>query len=81
MLELELALDWICCVCGQPMSVTLRCEGEGLADKTAMAYVKVPCPTCHKNNQVIFHPDEGAVYDVIPEEESIRYKIPVPSYN
>jgi hypothetical protein len=81
MLELEVMLDWVCCACGHPMGATLKCEGDGLADKTAKAYVKVPCPSCHKNNQVIFTPDDGALYDVFPEDERIRYKIPVPSYN
>lgn len=81
MLQLEVMLDWVCCACGRSMGATLRCEGLGLADKGAKALVKVPCPSCHKNNQVIFTPDEGTLEEVFPDEEVFRYKIPVPSYN
>ena len=81
MLELEVMLDWDCCACGSPMGATLKCEGSGLADKEAKAYVKIPCPSCLQNNQVIFTPDEGTLDEVFPEVESIRYKILVPSYN
>ena len=81
MLELEVMLDWSCCTCGSPMGATLRCEGDGLADKNAKAFVKVPCPSCHHNNQLIFTPDDGTLDEVFPEETVTRYKIPVPSYN
>jgi Zn finger protein HypA/HybF involved in hydrogenase expression len=81
MLELEVMLDWVCCICGNPMGATLKCEGGGLAVKSAKAFVKVPCPNCHQNNQVIFTPDEGTLDNVFPEEATARYKIPVPSYN
>ena len=50
----------------------------GLADKGAKAIVKVPCPSCHKNNQVIFTPEEGTLDEVFADEETFRYKIPVP---
>jgi len=81
MLQTEVMLDWACCVCGNPMGATLKCEGAGLADKTAKAYVKVPCPSCHQNNQLIFSPDDGALDEVFAEAEPVRYRIPVPSYN
>jgi hypothetical protein len=81
MLELEIILDWVCCECGRSRGATLRCEGEGLADKDAKALAKVPCPECHAINQVVFSPDEGAVYHVLPEEDIVRWRIPVPSYN
>ena len=81
MLELEVMLDWACCACGNPMGATLRCEGDGLAEKNAKALVKVPCPHCQQNNQVIFTPDEGTLDEVFPEASAFRYKIPVPSYN
>lgn len=81
MLETEVMLDWECCVCGKPMGATLKCEGAGLANKDAKAFVKVPCPSCHHNNQVVFTPDDGTLDEVFAAEEAVRYKIPVPSYN
>ena len=45
MLETEVMLDWECCVCGRPMGATLKCEGAGLTEKDAKAFVKVPCPS------------------------------------
>lgn len=81
MLELEVMLDWACCICGKAMGATLKCEGSGLTEKSAKAFVKVPCPSCHKNNQVVFTPEEGTLEDVFPDEAPVRYKIPVPSYN
>jgi len=86
MLETEVMLDWDCCVCGSPMGATLKCEGAGLAQKDAKALVKVPCPICHQNNQVIFTPDDGTLEDVFPDDDfptdgPVRYKIPEPSYN
>jgi hypothetical protein len=86
MLETEVMLDWDCCVCGSPMGATLKCEGAGLAQKDAKALVKVPCPICHQNNQVVFTPDDGTLDDVFPDDAfpndgPVRYKIPEPSYN
>jgi hypothetical protein len=81
MLEVECMLDWQCCACGSPMGATLKCEGYGLADKDAKALVKVPCPSCHQNNQVIFSPDDGEIVDVFHEAELVRWRMPVPSYN
>ena len=83
MLQVDVVLDWECCVCGNPIGATLRCEGKGLVYKDAKAFVKVPCPCCHQNNQVIFTPDDGTLDEVFPEEvtEPSRYRIPVPSYN
>ena len=70
MLELEVMLDWACCVCGSPMGATLKCEGEGWRDKDAKALVKVPCPSCHQNNQVIFTPDDGTSTTSCPRSRS-----------
>ncbi len=81
MLEVDIVLQWDCCSCASPIRTSLRCEGAGLADEDAKAMVKVPCPWCHKNNQVIFTPEDGDLYEVFPEEELVRWKIPVPSYN
>ena len=53
----------------------------GLADKDAKAFVKVPCPSCHQNNQIVFTPEDGTMDEVFADEGPIRYKIPVPSYN
>lgn len=80
MLELEVLLQFSCCVCGGAMGVTLKCEGKGLTQgDRPKALVKVPCPACQQANQVIFTPDDATVIDVMRE---IRYyRIPVPSLN
>ena len=67
MLDLEVLLEFRCCACGSPIKVTLRCEGEGLAEDDAKALAKVPCPSCHRANQVIFEPESGRVIDVMRE--------------
>jgi hypothetical protein len=79
--QTEVMLDWDCCVCGRPIGATLKCEGAGLAKSNAKAFVKIPCPSCHQNNQVIFTPEEGSLDEVFADEEPFRYKIPMPSYN
>lgn len=81
MLQVEVMLDWECCECGASMGATLRCEGKGLADAGAKAFVKVPCPSCHEVNQVVFTPEDGEIVAVLAEAELIRWRIPVPSYN
>ncbi len=79
MLEIEVALDFQCCSCGSDMGVTLRCAGEDLSfNKKTLATVKVPCPNCHKINQLFFSPD-GTLYKVEPDGN--RLKVPEPSLN
>jgi hypothetical protein len=78
MLELEVILDFACCICCQDMGVTLKCAGKGLArGAKARAAVKIPCPNCGTINRIIFAPD-GTLYDVAPHEAP---GIPEPSLN
>jgi len=80
MVELEVLLRFRCCRCSSPVTVTLRCEGEGLSQGAKVnALVKVPCPSCHQTNQVIFTPDDGNVIDVMGELRI--YRMPQPSLN
>jgi hypothetical protein len=79
MVELEVLVRFCCCRCSSPVRVTLRCEGEGLGQGKVNALVKVPCPSCHQTNQVIFTPDDGRVIDVMSELR--LYRMPVPSLN
>jgi phage FluMu protein Com len=56
--ELQVVLDFACSVCDEPMSVTVRCEGKGLAvGARTVASVKVPCPSCGNINQLYFEPN------------------------
>lgn len=80
MVELEVRLRFGCCACGGAMGVTLKCKGEGLTQgREVNALVKVPCPTCHQTNQVIFRPENGQVIDVMRELRV--YRLPQPSIN
>jgi len=80
MLQLDVLLQFGCCACGGKMGVTLRCEGDGLAEgKDVHALVAVPCPSCHQINQVIFRPGNGRVIDVMREVRVCR--LPEPSLN
>lgn len=78
MLELEIILDFTCCLCQSPLGVTLKCAGAGLG-AGGVASVKVPCPTCGDLNQVYFTPEDGRLYDVRPVRQT-RW-IAEPSYN
>jgi len=79
MLELEVILEFTCCACGDPMGVTLKCAGAGLAAPDAMASVKVPCPNCQNINHIFFTPDDGALHHVKLDRQ--RVLLPVPSCN
>jgi phage FluMu protein Com len=66
MMELQVILDFACCACQEPVSVTVRCAGKGLASAgRSVAAVTVPCPTCHAVNQLYFEPN-GTVRSVTP---------------
>jgi hypothetical protein len=80
MMELELCLDFDCCGCNQPVSVTLRCSGKGLAgeDRQRVAVVKIPCPTCGLINDLLFEPT-GKVRKVKPS--CYQHALPEPSIN
>ncbi len=78
MLELEVNLDFICCICSHDMGVTLKCAGKGLvAGPKARAAVKIPCPHCCSINQIVFSPD-GTLHRVAPHQ---AYNVPEPSLN
>ena len=78
MLALEVRLDFVCCLCRHSMGVTLKCEGEGLADNP-LTMVKVPCPTCGENNVIHFTPEDGRLHHVA--RERVYWQIPEPSCN
>ncbi|HEV3257241.1 MAG TPA: hypothetical protein VG013_10205 [Gemmataceae bacterium] len=66
MLELNVILDFACCTCERPVSVTLKCTGKGLAaGARTVAAVNVPCPNCGDVNRLYFEPG-GTVRDVVP---------------
>jgi hypothetical protein len=78
MLALEVLLDVTCCVCGEAMAVTVRCEGDGLLDgPEEKALFQLACPFCQKSNHVIFVPETGEVIDVLPRLS----RVPEPSVN
>lgn len=81
MLQLELVLEFCCCQCERPLEVTIRCEGEGLAEQDAKAMFPLYCPHCNEKNHVIFTPQDGQVVDVSSELEVVRWMIPEPSLN
>jgi phage FluMu protein Com len=79
MMDLKVTLDFACCTCGQPMSVTVTCSGKGLALETrTVASVHVPCPTCSSINQLYFEPS-GRIHAVTPFRGS--RPVPEPSVN
>jgi hypothetical protein len=66
MLELEVNLDFACCVCQQSITVRVKCTGKGLAaGPGAVAAVNVPCPCCGLVNRLSFEPG-GTVRSVTP---------------
>ena len=71
-MELRVSLEFACCGCGRPVSVTVQCAGLG-DDPSAVARVHVPCPCgCGTVNQLEFEPS-GTVRQVTP------YRAPLPS--
>jgi hypothetical protein len=79
-MELMVTLDFACCCCDDPVSVTLHCSGKGLAGDQAhcVAGVNVPCPHCNRVNLVLFEPS-GQVIRVQPCRET--FSLPTPSLN
>ncbi len=80
MTELQVTLEFACCGCEDPVSVTVLCQGKGSAElpPDCVAAVKVPCPACDEVNQVFFEPN-GTLRCVRPYRP--RLKPPVPSVN
>jgi phage FluMu protein Com len=79
-MDLTVTLDFACCSCDDPVSVTLQCSGKGLAGDQAhvVASVSVPCPHCGVVNQILFEPS-GQVRSVKPYRPA--WPLPVPSVN
>ncbi len=66
MMELEVTLDFPCCICDQPVAVTVKCEGNSLWDNArSVGKVIVPCPNCNHLIHLSFEPC-GRVCDVVP---------------
>jgi hypothetical protein len=60
------------------VGVTLKCEGQGLADNP-LTPVLIACPTCNQRNQIWFTPEDGRVHRVTRERQ---YEgVPEPSWN
>jgi hypothetical protein len=79
MMEVEVTLDFACCVCRKPVNVLVKCSGKGLAaGPRAVAAVAVPCPNCGLVNQLSFQPD-GTVRSVAPYRSP--RPLPEPSMN
>lgn len=66
MLEVKLVLDFACCTCEEPVSVTVKCAGKGLAlTGRTVASVNIPCPTCGAISTLYFEPN-GTIRSVVP---------------
>jgi hypothetical protein len=78
--DVRVTLDFDCCHCAGPVSVTVECSGEGLpeGDARLVASVPVPCPDCKRINQLYFDP-AGTVHAVEPYRPPQR--LPEPSLN
>lgn len=77
MLSLLLCLNFGCTGCYGAVETTLHCEGHGV-DENPGAMVKIACPWCGINNEVVFTPD-GTIHGV---NRARTYKrIPEPSHN
>jgi hypothetical protein len=66
MMELQVILDFACCTCEESVSVTVKCEGKGLAlTGRTVASVNVPCPGCGTIHRLDFEPN-GTIRAVRP---------------
>ena len=66
MSEVRLTLQFACCHCSGPLSVTVECSGKGMEEtERFVACVSIPCPDCQRINQLYFDPD-GTVHAVEP---------------
>ncbi len=80
LLDIDVVLEFACGSCSGTMEVKTKCTGKplGMGVREAVK-VKVPCPSCHCNNLVVFEPESGNILSV--DVEKMRYLIPVPSLN
>jgi len=77
MLSLLVCLKFSCTGCGDPMDVSLQCEGVNARENPGVM-AKIQCPGCDTKNQVIFSPD-GTIHGVLRARTYER--IPEPSLN
>jgi hypothetical protein len=77
MTSLLVCLKYSCTGCGDPIDVSLQCEGASARDN-AGTVIKIPCPVCQVTSQVIFTPD-GTIHAVLRARTYER--IPEPSLN
>ena len=79
MRQVRLTLDFVCCHCSGPVTVTVECSGQGLdeAAERLVAAVKVPCPHCSGINELYFEPS-GTIHAVTPCGSR---RVPEPSLN
>ncbi len=79
-MELTVTLDFCCCGCTEPVSVTVQCTGKGLASDPPqlLPAVPVPCPSCGLINRLVFEPT-GQVKSVKPHP--VVRLLPEPSWN
>ena len=78
MRELTIDLDFTCCLCQNPLGVTLQCGGKGMY-QGGIASVAIPCPSCGDMNEIYFTPLDGSLHGVRPAR---KFKlIPEPSLN
>lgn len=58
MMELQIVLKFACVACTEAVSVTVKCEGKGLAvPGQQVARVHVPCPGCGMVHRLDFEPN------------------------
>jgi hypothetical protein len=66
MMEMKVVLEFACASCSQSVSVTVKCQGKGLATAgRTVASVNVPCPGCGTMHRLDFEPN-GIVRAVNP---------------
>ncbi len=65
-MKARLTLDFACCHCHQPVSVTVECSGRITGDAARLvACVSIPCPECQGISRLYFDPT-GTVHGVEP---------------
>jgi len=79
-MDLNVTLDFRCCDCDHPVSVTVRCScrGKRREGQAPLASVNVPCPDCGQVNHLLFEPC-GRVRSVRPY--TCFRAVPEPSAN
>jgi hypothetical protein len=72
MMELNVIVEFKCCVCGRELNVELKCAGKGLAAGIdTVAAVHIECPKCESTNQLYFEPC-GRVRAVFPLSPALK---------